>query len=120
MRPAITIETFLGKLDTIQFQANQVLKGRTLPEALNAYSRYSKNLKESILEHIKDEEIIKLAHEIPEFTYAPTEIKTWEYVVFPVAFVKSLKNKNHLKSCISNIIDGRNKYSKIEFMIKGE
>ncbi|MCX2743465.1 hypothetical protein OO013_06285 [Mangrovivirga sp. M17] len=120
MRPAITIETFIGKLDTIQFQANQVLKSKPLPAAINAYSRYSKNLKESILEHVKDEEIIEITNEIPEFTYEPSEIKAWHYIVFPIAIAKNLKNKNRLRQCLDMITDGRNKYSKIEFLIRGE
>jgi replicative superfamily II helicase len=109
----------LRQLKDIQAQAEKIMAGEDSEEALEAFSKYSSDLKEWINQTVEHENIKSYLIDLPEINYSSAKAKLWQYLILPSAWV-SLYNDYHAKNkTIQNINIVRSKYATLELMIKG-
>lgn len=100
-------------------QADQIINGDRSNETIEAFSRYSSEMKNYLLKTIKYQEVIDLLDELPDINYSRNEVKLWQYLIFPIWWLSIYKDYHAKNKTIREINLARGKYATLEFLIKG-
>jgi hypothetical protein len=113
------LRLLLRQLKDIQAQADKILIGENSNEMIEAFAKYSSELKSYILKNVESEEIKSYMTELPEIAYSRTKIKLWQYLILPnwwITFYKDYQAKNETIEEINSL---KGKYATLELLIKG-
>ena len=107
------------QLKDVQAQAEQIITGDNSDEVLETFAKYSTELKEYIQKNIASPEIKAYLIELPEINYKRTQIKLWQYLIFPSWWVSLYKDYLERNKTVQEIALVRGKYSTLELLVKG-
>jgi hypothetical protein len=107
------------QLKDIQAQADKILTGENSDEVIETFARYSTELKQYIQKNIESNEIKLYLSELPEINYERTQIKFWQYLIFPSWWLDLYKDYIERNKTIQEISVVRGKYSTLELLVRG-
>jgi hypothetical protein len=106
----------------IQAQADKIINGENSPEAIEAFAKYSLELKEYIYKNIESIEIKSFVYDLPDIDYERTQLKPWQYlliIIMPVWWIALYKDYVSKNQAIEEIKSTRGKYATLELLVKG-
>lgn len=120
-------QTLFRQLNDIQLQAQKLTDGNPEEEELEAFSNYSNELKNFLLETTEDETIRQHIYEIPDvFDIKEESSKPMIMLIilglvtvgFSVVYLSYVAGMRRTRQIQTNIHTIRGKYASIEFLIK--
>ena len=113
------IRLLIRQLKDIQAQAEKNCTGESSQETVEAFSRYSVELKEYISKNIQSEPIINYLVELPEIEYQRNDIQFWQYIIMPMWWIAAYRDIKNREYAIEQIQATRGRYATLEIMVKG-
>ncbi|RQO32534.1 hypothetical protein DBR32_02730 [Taibaiella sp. KBW10] len=113
------IRLLLRQLKDIQAQSDKILGGEQSDEAIEAFSKYSIELKKYIAANITAPEIVLYLKELPEINYSRTQVKLWQYLILPSWGLHLYKNYHAKNKTMEEISMVRGKYASLTLLVGG-
>jgi len=113
------LRLLLRQIKDIQAQADKVIGGENSDEAIESFARYSMELKDYISKNVDSNEVKAYLTELPEINYTRTQIKLWQYLLFPAWWIELYKDYLERNKTVQEISIVRGKYSTLEILVKG-
>jgi hypothetical protein len=107
------------QLSDLQAQAEKILRGNDSAQAIEAFSKYSSEMKIFILENVASEKLVDAAKAIPQIDYSRAQVSWWEYLIAPYWWVSVYKDYGARQQCRQDISHVRGKYASLQMMLRG-
>lgn len=107
------------QLKDIQAQADKIITGDNSNEMIEAFAKYSSELKSYISKNVELKEVKSFVAELPEINYSRTQIKLWQYLILPSWWITLYKDYQAKNETITEINSARGKYATLELLIRG-
>jgi len=112
--------SYLRQIRDVQVQADKLISENVSMSDLEAFDRYSLELKNFLLERVVEADILQAVREIPS---VETSVKPESFFQFFLSLISSLvRGGLESKATIEakeSVRDVRNKYASIEFLMRG-
>jgi len=113
------IQLAIRQVKHIQAQAERIVKGDRSEVAIESFAKYSMELTDFVNKNIPSDEINSYLKELPFVNYKRSDVKLWQYLVFPSWWMSLYKDLNAKNKIIEEIKEARNKYANLELLLKG-
>lgn len=113
------LRLLIRQLKDIQAQAEKITQGENSKETIEAFSRYSVELKEYIAKNIQSQPIVDYLIELPEIEYQRNDIQFWQYIIMPMWWIAEYRDLKNREYAIEQIQATRGRYATLEIMVKG-
>jgi hypothetical protein len=118
MEQAKALQLLSRQVRDIQAQAEKLIGGENSSESIESFARYSLELKSFIEKNIESDEIRKYLSEIPEINYQRTQIKLWQYLIFPSWWISLYKGYQQKNEVLNDINIVRGKYATLDILVR--
>lgn len=108
----------IRQLKDIQSQADKISSGESSSENIEAFARYSIELKSYIAKNIESQQIKSYLSQLPDINYSKTNIKLWQYLILPSWWVSSYRDYQAKNQAILEINQVRGKYATLELLVR--
>lgn len=108
------------QLKDILATADRILNGNDSSEEIEAFARYSRELKKYVKDRIEDKEYKNTTAEIPDVNYQRNQIQIWQYFILPswwISIVKDYEARQQTKEEINLV---RGKYSSLQLLTQAQ
>jgi hypothetical protein len=95
------------------------LTGENSNATIEAFAKYSTELKSYVKKNVESEEIQSFSAVLPEINYSRSEIKLWQYLILPSWWISLYKDYQAKNKTIEEINLVRGKYATLELLVKG-
>jgi hypothetical protein len=113
------LRLLLRQLKDIQAQADKIQTGENSDEAIEAFAKYSVELKNYISANVQSQEVRSFLADLPEIDYRRMEIKFWQYLILPSWWIAWYNDYHARNRAIQEINMVRGKYATLELLVRG-
>ena len=114
-----TLRLLVRQLKDIQSQADKIQGGENSSETIETFARYSNELKDFIVKNVDSQEVKAYLVELPEINYSRTQLKIWQYLLFPSWWISWYHDFQAKNRTIEEINHAKGKYATLELLIRG-
>lgn len=108
------------QLTDILANAERIINGDDSPDDIEAFARYSNELKRYVNERIENEEFRKVTNEIPDVNYQRTQIQIWQYLILPAWWISVYKDYQARQQTKEEVNIVRGKYASLQLLTKSQ
>lgn len=108
----------IRQLKDIQSQADKISNGENSSENIEAFARYSIELKGYIEKNIESQQIKSYLNELPDISYSKLNVKLWQYLILPSWWVSSYRDYQAKNQAVREINQVRGKYATLELLVR--
>lgn len=108
----------IRQLKDIQAQADKIASRESSQEIIEAFARYSVELKEYIAKNIESQQIRAYLSELPEINYSRTTIKLWQYLIMPSWWISAYNDYRNREQAVQEIRATRGRYATLEILVR--
>lgn len=116
------LRLLIRQIRDIQAQADKIISGENSPEAIEAFAKYSLELKTYIYEKIESSEIKTFVYDLPDINYERAQLKPWQYlliIIMPAWWIALYKDYVSKNKATEEIVSARGKFATLELLVKG-
>lgn len=108
----------IRQLKDIQSQADKISNGENSSENIEAFARYSIELKGYIEKNVESQLIKSYLNELPDISYSKLNVKLWQYLILPSWWVSSYRDYQAKNQAVREINQVRGKYATLELLVR--
>ncbi|MCH8331515.1 MAG: hypothetical protein IH946_09080 [Bacteroidetes bacterium] len=120
MEGIINSQKLLRQLVDIQNQADKIDQTGDFAETVEAFSKYSSELRSYLKDRTDNKLILERLDKLPSIDYHKAQHHIWEYVILPAWLYTYLKDYTARKECVDRVREIKGIYSSIEFLYQAE
>jgi hypothetical protein len=100
--------------------AERIENGNDSPEEVEAFARYSNELKRFVNERIEDETLRKVSLQIPNINYQRNQIHLWQYLILPAWWISLYLDYQTRKTLKEEVNIVHEKYVRLRVLVQDQ